>query len=376
MKPTGDRIDWSQLWYPGPTRVFTPAEMARAGKDLPSRTLTVMVALNAALMGLVLLQLAPPQATARLSALMLGLCAAGLWGARALWRSPTRRRLALTSVAYGAASGALLVGMQWRPGLDPAGFRAVFGSVWGMTVLVAVGWWFLTMYRSHQIEGRLRELAERDRAVALAGQLMAAQIQPHFLFNSLASLQHWVHSRDERAAPMLDSLTGFLRATLPLFNRPQLALGEELPAVQRYLEVMQARLGARLRFAIDIPTPLLATPLPPGLLLTLVENAVEHGVQASLHGAQVRIHGQVQGAQVLLQVSDTGPGPVPGQQEGVGLTNSRARLAQTWGDAAKLQLAAGAEGGCVATVTLPLHALQTPALQNQALQPPPENTQA
>ena len=91
-------------------------------------------------------------------------------------------------------------------------------------MLVSLGWWFLTLYRAHQIEGRLRELAERDRAVALAGQLMAAQIQPHFLFNSLASLQHWVQTQDPRAAPMLEALTDFLRATLPLFNRPALTL--------------------------------------------------------------------------------------------------------------------------------------------------------
>jgi LytS/YehU family sensor histidine kinase len=112
---------------------------------------------------------------------------------------------------------------------------------WALRCLVSLGWWFLTLYRAHQIEGRLRELAERERAVALAGQLMAAQIQPHFLFNSLASLQHWVQTQDPRAAPMLEALTGFLRATLPLFNRPSLTLGEELQAVRSYLQVMQAR---------------------------------------------------------------------------------------------------------------------------------------
>lgn len=357
MKPRTDRIDWSQLWYPGPTRVFTAAEMARAGSDTPSRTLTVMAAINAALLGLSLLQLAPHEATAQLAAVMAGMLTAAFWGARALWRQPTRRRLTLHTLVYAGVGGALLVGIRWRLGPAAPLFHTFFGTIWGMVLLVTIGWWFLTLYRAHQIEARLRELAERDRAVALAGQLMAAQIQPHFLFNSLASLQHWVHTRDERAAPMLDSLTGFLRDTLPLFNRPQLALGEELPAVQRYLEVMQARLGERLRFEIDIPTPVLATQLPPGLLLTLVENALEHGAQASLRGATVRIQGGVEADGVRLQVVDTGPGPAPSHQDGVGLANSRARLAQAWGDAATLQLQAGPDGGCVATLTLPHRAL-------------------
>ena len=352
-----DRIDWSQLWYPGPTRVFTPAEMARAGADAPSRTLTVMVGINAALLAFSLLQLAPQEATARLTALMAGMLMATLWVARALWRQPTRRRLMWVSLVYAAMCAALLLGIKLRLGHEAAHFNAYLGTVWGMGLLATVGWCFLTLYRAHQIEARLRELAERDRAVALAGQLMAAQIQPHFLFNSLASLQHWVHTRDERAAPMLDALTGFLRDTLPLFNRPQLALGEELPAVQRYLEVMQARLGERLHFGIDIPEDMLALQLPPGLLLTLVENAVEHGAQASLHGATVYIQGSIEASGVQLRVIDTGPGPAPGHQDGVGLANSRARLAQAWGDAATLQLAPGDEGGCVATVTLPLRAL-------------------
>jgi LytS/YehU family sensor histidine kinase len=84
---------------------------------------------------------------------------------------------------------------------DTLHFQWAFGVVLGTAMLVSLGWWFLTLYRAHQIEGRLRELAERDRAVALAGQLMAAQIQPHFLFNSLASLQHWVQTQDRALRP-------------------------------------------------------------------------------------------------------------------------------------------------------------------------------
>jgi signal transduction histidine kinase len=358
MNRNPDRIDWSQLWYPGPTRVFSPAELALAGADRPSRTLAMMVVINAAVAAFAALQMAPDRATPRLAALMIGLVAIGLWGGARLWRQPSRRRLTIYTLVFSFASGVLALGVKWRLA-DEAHFQWAFGVVLGTALLVSLGWWFLTLYRAHQIEGRLRELAERERAVALAGQLMAAQIQPHFLFNSLASLQHWVQTQDPRAAPMLEALTGFLRATLPLFNRPSLTLGEELQAVRSYLQVMQARLGDRLRLKLDVPQALHTLVLPPGLLLTLVENAVEHGVMPSLAGAEVCVTGRVLAACAQVQVLDTGPGLAAEQHEGVGLANSRARLAQAWGEEAALQLANRSEGGCAATLTLPLRALQT-----------------
>lgn len=359
MKHESDRIDWSQLWYPGPTRVFTPAELAEAGADRPSRTLALVVMVNIAMAAFAALQLAPAGAVPRLAALMTGLVAIGLWAAARLWREPSRRRLLVYTLLYSVASGMLAMGVKWRV-VDPLHFQWAFGVVLGTSFLVSVGWWFMTLYRAHQIEGRLRERAERDRAVSLAGQLTAAQIQPHFLFNSLASLQHWVQTQDPRAAPMLDALTGFLRATLPLFNRPSLTLGEELQAVRSYLRVMQSRLGERLRLEVDVPEALHPLALPPGLLLTLVENAVEHGVMPSLAGAEVHITARVLVDGVRLQVLDSGPGLADGQPEGVGLSNSRARLSQAWGEAASLHLCNRNEGGCAATLTLPLQALTTP----------------
>lgn len=354
--PQADRIDWTQLWYPGPTRVFTPSELALAGADRPSRTLAMMVVINAALAALAALQMAPAQATPRLAALMIGLVAVGLWGGGRLWREPSRRRLTIYTLVFSFASGMLALGVKWRLN-ETTHFQWAFGVVLGTALLVSLGWWFLTLYRAHQIEGRLRELAERERAVALAGQLMAAQIQPHFLFNSLASLQHWVQTQDARAAPMLEALTGFLRATLPLFNRPSLTLGEELQAVRSYLQVMQSRLGERLRLSVDVPESLHALVLPPGLLLTLVENAVEHGVMPSLSGAELCVSGCVLAGGVKVEVLDSGPGLADPPHDGVGLANSRARLAQAWGDEATLQLRNRPEGGCAATVTLPLRAL-------------------
>jgi signal transduction histidine kinase len=349
-----DQIDWSQLWNPGPVRVFTVEELRLAAQDGPSRTLVVSVLINIALIAWVVLQVAPAPLTAVLSGLMAGGSVGVLALARRLWSRPERRLL--TRFNFTLMGAGLVLGMavaltpRWS---DPTHERWVFGTVWMMAVAATMGLWFLAVFRSEQIAGRLREHAEREQAVEMARQLAAAQIQPHFLFNSLASLQHWVQTKDDRAAPMLDSLTGFLRATLPLFNQARLRLGDEAEAVRRYLQVVQLRLGERLRFGIDIDPAAAELQVPPGVLLTLVENAVEHGVQASLHGGEVRVQARVEAGCTVITVHDTGPGLAPGAAEGVGLGNSRARLAQAYGAQAALQLLPGEAGGCTARVVLP-----------------------
>lgn len=348
-----DRIDWSQVWYSGPTRVFSDAELARAGDERPSRTLAVTVLINLAIIGQAVLQWAPSAITAQLTALLIGIAAAGLTQAKALWRQPTRRSLTLRTLVAAGLFVLFALGFKWRVD-DPLLRGWLIGTAGVATLMLYLALWFVTVYRSHQIASRLRELDEHERALAMARQLAAAQIQPHFIFNTLAALQHWVDTGDARAAPLLTSLTGYLRATLPLFDRAQLTLGEEVDAVRRYLEVMQARLGARLHFEIAIEPPLQPLPLPPGLLLTLVENAVEHGVQPSLHGAELHLRAQrAADGQVAIDVTDSGVGLPAAVTEGLGLRNSRERLRQVFGDAAHLSLQRRPEGGTLARITLP-----------------------
>lgn len=349
-------VDWSQIWYPGPTRVFTPAELQQAGGDRPSRTLQMAVMVNFAVFGFMLMQAAPPAATAALTLLLVLGGVVGWQGALRLWQRPSRRGLLLwmtAGVMLLLALALLAVELKGLARGTPA--RAwVLGSGAVLALLLSIGGWFVTVYRAQQIEARLRELAEQAQARAMAGQLAAAQIQPHFLFNSLASLQHWVQAKDDRAAPMLKALTGFLRATLPLFNRPRLALGDEAEAVREYLAVMRLRLGDRLRFTVELDPRAAAAQVPPGLLLTLVENAVEHGVSPALGGAEVHVRARASGAQVALSVCDTGPGLAPGATDGVGLANTRSRLAQAFGARAALSLENAAGGGCIARITFPL----------------------
>lgn len=339
-----------QWFYPGPLRTFTPAEMAQAGMQPWPLAVDSYVAINLLVLLPVVLWSAHGNGWATQAlwwALCCALAAAALMAARSLWRHPTRKRLNLYSYVAAIALAVTFVtmakmgGREWVMRENPFIVATMTG--------VLSAWWMLTIFRVQQIEARLRELAEQDAALRLSARLATAQIQPHFLFNTLASLQHWVETGDARAAPLLRDFTAYLRATLPMFERETQPLADEIEMVRRYLAIMQARLGARLGFAVDVPADL-QTELPPGLLLTLVENAIAHGIEPQLRGGQVAITARRDGARLVLTVQDDGSGLAPGWREGVGLSNTRRRLLQAC-PGATLALA-DAHPGCIATLTL------------------------
>jgi hypothetical protein len=175
-------------------------------------------------------------------------------------------------------------------------WEAVRGAAWQATpILLVISLslllllWGVAHTKRLQVQRELQALRlvqERDLAARQAAEaqlkLLQGQIQPHFIFNTLAAVQHWVDTTDPRAGPLLKSLTAFLRGSTELLGREQVTLGEEALIVEHYLEIMQARLGARLHSHVEIAPELASQPVPPGLLLTLVENAIEHGVGPSL----------------------------------------------------------------------------------------------
>jgi len=220
----------------------------------------------------------------------------------------------------------------------------------GLVLLLVL--WAVATGRRAQIQRALdqsRLEAERDAAARLAAearlQLLQAQIQPHFLFNTLAALQHWVDTGDARAAPLLRVLTSFLRGSTALMTREQVTLADELPLARDYLAIMQARLGERLQAEFSIDAASQRQPLPPALLLTLLENAVEHGIAPALGPGQVRVVASQQGGEFVLTVHDSGAGPAAGWTEGVGLANCRERLVHRFGaTGARLSLQHDAAG--------------------------------
>ena len=341
-----------QWFYPGPMRVFTPDEMAKAGQQSWPAAVDSYVAIN-------LVALLPAMLFTRHGRgwwtevgswlMWCGLAVLALAGAKSLWRHPTRKRLNLYCYGVMFVMG-VAVGVLVKRGVLTVSWvlEAQVTMIATMTAVLAA-WWLVTLFRVQQIEARLRELADQDAALRLSTRLAAAQIQPHFLFNTLASLQHWVDTGDARAAPLLRDFTAYLRATLPMFERELQSLGDETEMVRRYLAIMQARLGQRLDYRVDV-APELDIALPPGIVLTLVENAIAHGIEPQLRGGHVEVVARREGDRVVVTVRDDGPGLAPGWADGVGLSNTRRRLLAALPHAS-LTLTDAAPG-CVATLTL------------------------
>jgi hypothetical protein len=195
--------------------------------------------------------------------------------------------------------------------------------------------------------------------LALRGYFSEAQIAPHFLFNTLATLRALIRRDAERAEATLDALVDHLRACMPqLSSEGGLAmstLGRELDACRSYLELMRLRLGDRLSYTVDAAGAQADRPLLPLLLLTLVENAVKHGVEPASRPVRIEVQVQERADALLLAVEDTGAGRQPGLGAGVGLANLRSQLRDRYGGRAGLAIASRAEGrGVRAELRLPL----------------------
>ncbi|MEH0167110.1 sensor histidine kinase [Paucibacter sp. JuS9] len=183
-------------------------------------------------------------------------------------------------------------------------------------------------------------------------RLLTAQAQPHFLFNTLANVQALVEAGSPRAPQLLQSLTDYLRAAVPRLDGSANTLGQELELVRAYLELMQMRMPDRLAFALHIGPGVAQLPCPPMTLLTLVENAVQHGIDPSEEGGRIDVHAEVlDGGRCRLRVVDTGIGlQASGGGLGTGLAALRERLHWAYAGAATLELSEVAPHGVEAAI--------------------------
>jgi signal transduction histidine kinase len=198
-----------------------------------------------------------------------------------------------------------------------------------------------------------RERLERQAADAQLA-VLRSQIEPHFLFNTLANVQALVESGSPRAAPVLTSLIAYLRASMPRLGAAAPTLGEELALVRAYLELMQLRMPDRLHFTLAIDPALADLRLPPLTLHTLVENAVRHGIDPSEAGGAIEVGARREAdGGTLLWVADTGRGIDDTRAPGTGLANLRQRLAAVFGESATLELHSIEPHGVRAQIHLP-----------------------
>ena len=184
--------------------------------------------------------------------------------------------------------------------------------------------------------------------------LLQAQIAPHFLFNTLANVQALVDAGSPQASALLRSLTAYLRAAVPLLHEPAATIERELQLVRPYLELMQMRMPDRLQYAMNVDPSALTVRCPPTTLLTLVENAVRHGIDPSEEGGRIDIDIRRCGERCVVRVADTGAGLHPSASGlGTGLTTLRERLQLIFGDAVDLRLTSGVPRGVAVEVDLP-----------------------
>ncbi len=272
----------------------------------------------------------------------------------------------------GAALGSLLSCVVWlfaHPGAMVSWNQAALQSwqpfVYGIIFAgIAVVKDFVASERGISRRAQQRLLLQQQEGAKQAAEaqlrLLQAQIEPHFLLNTLANVRSLVKRDTARATVMLDHLSDYLHVALPRMRQTHSTLAREAQLSESFLSIMQIRMGVRLTFRFDIPADLGAITFPPMLLQTLVENSVKHGLEPSSEGGEIIVIAQhlqaLEGARCKVVVTDTGIGfgRANTSGTGIGLANIRERLQSLFGTNASLEISANAPHGVVATLIIPI----------------------
>lgn len=186
---------------------------------------------------------------------------------------------------------------------------------------------------------------------------LQAQIEPHFLYNTLANVQHLIATEPTQAGVLTAHMIAYLRAALPSLRASSSTVAQELALASHYLEIMRIRLGNRFSFAVHASTAAAAQPFPPAVLMSVVENAVQHGVEPRPGPVHIAIAADVDGKMLQLTVRDNGAGLPAAPRDGNGLSNLRERLHKLHGTAARFSLQADPHPhgrGTIACISIPL----------------------
>ncbi len=222
--------------------------------------------------------------------------------------------------------------------------------------------------RAYFSEGRrLAEFRQRQAMAELQAEklsadqqlaLLQAQIEPHFLFNTLATIRSDLRRAPAQAEQTLDALCDYLRSTIPRLRDSEASsvstLGEQFEICRHYLNVMQGRMGERLSFEIELDADLSGLAFPPFLLLSLVENAIGHGLEPKPEGGRIALMAARDSDGLCVRVVDSGVGLGSSVGNGVGLSNVRQQLKLRYGGSARLSLTSSKSGGVEASIRLPL----------------------
>ncbi|HEV7270311.1 sensor histidine kinase [Pseudoxanthomonas sp.] len=240
--------------------------------------------------------------------------------------------------------------------INVAALVVIYGLFGGGLALRA----YFSEHRRWDEHRHVRELSALETRVHDADLrlgVLQAQVEPHFLFNTLASVRALVRQDPAQAEATLDALVDFLRATIPKFRDDRglhATLGQQLDLCASYLALMQIRMGGRLAYAVQADEALRALPFPPSLLITLVENAIKHGIEPRPGPGRIEVTAEQDGDRLHVRVSDDGAGLRTGPSTGVGLANVREQLAARYGNRARFSLATRPDGrGVCAEIVVP-----------------------
>ena len=259
----------------------------------------------------------------------------------------------IVSVMVGWPLGVWLVAPEGSTWLSRFGLNTLVGT---LLLSLLISFIFFQIF-----DAKARQAMAEKRDAESQLRLLQAQMEPHFLFNTLANVLTLIDIEPARAKQMLESFTDYLRATLQQLRHGDSTLGRELELAEAYLQLLQLRMEDRLRFRIDADAQARTAPLPPLLLQPLIENAIHHGLEPKLDGGSVVVHARVlagsEGGQLVVTVTDDGLGldaaPRRSTGNGIALDNIRQRLNALHGNAASLTLES-LQPGTRATIKLPL----------------------
>ena len=280
-----------------------------------------------------------------------------------------RRLSGRTALALGIATSAVAAAMSAPVRMWVVGWTVVERianepawvlSIWALwTAIGGLAYWLFSSTREDEL-ARAKLADAECRRQGLQAQMMEAhlsalqaQIEPHFLFNTLANVKRLYETVPAQGREMLSSLINYLRAALPSMRQSGSTLERELELARSFLTILKMRMRERLDFAIDEDPALAGARVPPMVLPTLVENAIKHGLSPLPEGGRIDIRARRDGNDLVVEVRDDGAGFSGSGGTGVGLANTRSRLAAIYGGRAGLELASGTPRGVVARIRLP-----------------------
>jgi len=272
----------------------------------------------------------------------------------------------IVAIPAGNVLGSKLAGLAGAPDFmavmlnDPAAMRWVIVSSLLLTAVITA----FFLYYSHskgvkvELESERWRVAEALHAETLAKlSMLQAQIEPHFLFNTLATIHSLIKEQPDTASLILEELNAYLRVSLRRSRQMTSTVGEELELIETLLAIAGARLGARLEYTILSPEELRTKPFPPLLLQPLVENAIRHGIEPAIAGGRIQIEVRNNKDTLELTVTDTGVGLNANAPQGVGLANIRSRLDSLYGLNGRLEFYTNDPHGVIAKLIVPVATL-------------------